>query len=152
MAKKKPRIDQSNNSREKAMYISPSIDTHKFVKSFTLTGMAENQAEAIVSAIVQSRDHDLSNLATKEQVLLLKEDIDSLKEEMKLYATKEQVADLKEEMRLYATKDQLETVKTQLEAKIENSISRLESSLLKWFIATAIAMTGIIIAAINFIR
>jgi hypothetical protein len=102
------------------MYTSPSFDTHKFVKSFTVVGMKEEQAEAIVTAIVESRDHDLSKLATKDQ--------------------------------LEAVKAQIETVRVQLDSKIDNSISKLEASLLKWFIATALAMTGIIIAAIKFIH
>ena len=166
------------------MYTSPGFDTHKFVKSFTVTGMKEEQAEAIVAAIVESRDQDFSKLATKEQIDALKLQLDSFKDEMKLMATKEQLDalklqldsfkdeiklmatkeqldELKDEIKLMATKEQLDDLKDeiklmatkeQMEIRIDNSISKLEASLLKWFITSAIAMTGIIIAAIKFIH
>ena len=130
MAKRKVK-ETTNQFEQKNMYISPSFDTHKAVKSFTLAGIKEPQAEAIVEAIVNSRDHDLSKLATKEQLGEVKMEIQSVK-------------------------GQVEAVKVQLEAKIDSSISKLEASLLKWFIATAITLTGIlsgiILAAAKFIH
>ena len=183
--------------RQKNMYISRSFDTHKFVKSFTAAGLKEEQAEAIVTAIVESRDHDLSKLATKEQLEYIKVQLDTFKDELKLMSTKEeleavkvqidtfkistkeqfeeikdelklmatkeqletfkistkeQFEAVKDELKLMATKEQLETVRIQLDTKIDSSIAKLEASILKWFIATAITMTGIIIASAKFIH
>jgi hypothetical protein len=45
-----------------------SFDTHKFIKQIQSTGLKENQAEAIVDILKESRNFDLSKLATKDQL------------------------------------------------------------------------------------
>jgi hypothetical protein len=52
-----------------------AFDTHASVKSLTAAGMSETQAEAITSLIKDSRDADLSNLATKTDLAETKADI-----------------------------------------------------------------------------
>ena len=45
-----------------------SFDTYKYIKNFQRSGFNEKQAEAIVNTLMESRDFDLSKLATKDQV------------------------------------------------------------------------------------
>ena len=145
MAKRKINTASLNKTSHNHLSSGPSVDTHKFVKSFTVTGMKEAQAEAIVSAIVESRDHNLSNLATKDQLEAIKVQLDAIKEELKFMTTKEQIESfkisIKEEMKYMATKEDQ---------------ANLEARLLRWFIATAIAtigiLSGIIVAAVKFIH
>ena len=51
--------------RETAMH---TFDTHKFIKQIQSTGLKENQAEAIVDILKESRSFDLDRLATKDQL------------------------------------------------------------------------------------
>ncbi len=55
------------------------FDTHQLVKGFIKSGIKEAQAEAIINAIAQSREFDLSNLVTKAD---LKDEIGKLRSEM----------------------------------------------------------------------
>ncbi len=45
-----------------------AFDTHSSVKTLTASGMPEAQAEAVTSLLQQSRDRELSTLATKADV------------------------------------------------------------------------------------
>ena len=54
-----------------------SFDTHKFIKQIQSTGLKENQAEAIVNILKESRSFDLDRLATKEQVANIEERLTS---------------------------------------------------------------------------
>ena len=57
------------------MYASAvSFDTHKYVKEFVKAGMPELQAEAVVKLVSESKDYDLSKLATREQIVLFKQE------------------------------------------------------------------------------
>lgn len=73
------------------MYTSSNFDTHQIMKSFINAGIEEVQAEAIVMAIAQSKDYDLSKLATKEQLELVKQQVTNIE---KVMATKEDLAKL----------------------------------------------------------
>jgi len=65
-----------------------SFDTHKSIKFLIKKGIKESQAESIVEVVNQSRDHDFSRLATKEQLKgvekELRGEIRSVREEVKL--------------------------------------------------------------------
>lgn len=152
MAKKKP----ISHSREtKNMYSSPNFDTHKFVKSFVESGTKESEAEAIVSVLVESKQYDFSNLASKEQLESTKEYLEARIESTKTQL-ENKIEDLREDCnrQFDAIKEEMKHMVTKeyLEIKLDNKISQLEASLLKWFVATAIAMTGIIVAAIKFLH
>lgn len=45
-----------------------TFDTHKYIKSLQETGFNEKQAEILVKSLIESRDFDLSTLATREQI------------------------------------------------------------------------------------
>ena len=52
-----------------------TFDTHKYIKSLKETGFNEQQAEMLVKSLLESRDFDLSILATREQVAEVKSDL-----------------------------------------------------------------------------
>ena len=105
-----------------------NFDTYKYIKALVAQGMQEPQAEIIINSIADSREIDLSHLATREQISALEK------------STKEQFIALKEQM---ATKEQLKD----LEIKIVQS----HASTIKWMVGTVIAFSGITIAAIPLI-
>ena len=50
-----------------------NFDTHKSIKLLISQGVKESQAESIVEVVSQSREYDMSQLATKEQLNLVEE-------------------------------------------------------------------------------
>src|ERR1700679_2557930 len=72
------------------------FDTHKYIKQLQSKGFKEAQAASIVELVSQSREHDLSNLATKAQVQSLEKDIEQIKERM---ATREDIANVRSEIK-----------------------------------------------------
>lgn len=68
---------------------STSFDTYQVIKRLVAKGIEESQAEEIVHAIIEGRNTDLAQLATKEQfmeiqndVVLLRKDFESMKREV----------------------------------------------------------------------
>ena len=122
-----------------------TFDTHQHVKDLQSAGFNEKQAEVIVKSLLESRDADISHLATKDQVSALeqttKDRISALDNKInaleKQMATKEQVNNLEKQM---ATKEQMKDLEIQ--------IAQSQASILKWMIATVIAFSGVIIAAV----
>ncbi|MBY0580226.1 MAG: CCDC90 family protein [Rickettsiales bacterium] len=55
-----------------------TFDTHKYIKSLQESGFNEKQAEMLVKSLLESRDFDLSILATREQVARLDGKIDKV--------------------------------------------------------------------------
>ena len=102
-----------------------TFDTYKSVKALVAQGFKEPQAEVIVNAIAESREFDLSKLATKEQVNALAKVVEEK-------ATKEQVNALRDEMRAL--------------------IAESHASILKWMVATMITFSGVIIAAVAYLK
>jgi hypothetical protein len=52
-----------------------ALDRHALVRRLKATGLSEDQAEAITTAIRESRDADLTNLVTKTDLAEAKFDI-----------------------------------------------------------------------------
>lgn len=100
------------------------FNTHSVVKKLIAKGFIESQAEEIVDAILEGRNSDLSQLATKEQLIevqkniaLLKKDFESMKHEIAAKATKGQVSELKSEMGINNEKimTEIEKIRTEIE-------------------------------------
>jgi hypothetical protein len=113
-----------------------SFDTHKHIKALIAQGMQEAQAETIVSTIVESKEFDLSKLATKEQLALVQKDIDSLKKDIEYIknntATKEELHNVRielqkdnEALRQELKKDN-QLLKQELKADIANVKTELK--------------------------
>ena len=68
--------------RNRIMNYKP-FDTHKYIKSLQETGFNEQQAEVLVKSLLESKDFDLSFLATREQIVQLDNKIDSYRKDTK---------------------------------------------------------------------
>jgi len=114
-----------------------SFDTHALVEQFIATGFDKKQAEALVSAIKESRDYDLSNLATKKDIFELKSDI------LKLEAsTKEDIHSLKQDI------TRLETAMKYLATKEE--VAQVKNDIVKWIIGLQITTIGTVFAMLKY--
>ena len=104
-----------------------TFDTHKYIKSLQETGFNEQQAEILVKSLLESRDFDLSILATREQVSDVKKEIAQLENKL----GKE----------ISATRVQVSAVKSDL----QKEISTVKYDILKWMlplIFTVIALVA----------
>ena len=63
------------NFKTRLIMYYKTFDTHKYIKSLQETGFNEQQAEMLVKSLLESRDFDLSILATREQVNEIKSDL-----------------------------------------------------------------------------
>ncbi len=59
------------------------FDTHKYIKQLQSKGFKEAQAASIVELVSESRAHDLSNLATKEDIANVRGEISNVRGEIK---------------------------------------------------------------------
>lgn len=137
-----------------------TFNTHTYIKALTNTGMKEEQAEIIVQGLLESRDYDLSRLATKEQVDVLakstKEQVDALakstKEQVDALAksTKEQFESVAKDMeRLEQRFDsKLDSLEQRLINKIEAAVATSQNTILKWIIPFFLSNMAIIIGLV----
>ena len=74
-----------------------TFDTHKYIKSLQETGFNEQQAEVLVKSLLESRDFDLSILATREQVSDVKKEIVQLDNKLskEISSTREQISNVR---------------------------------------------------------
>ena len=119
----------------------PGFDTHKHVKTLMTHGVKESQAEAIIMAIVEYKDTDLSKFVTTDQFIKLQHEVDLIKQEIRY---------IKENM---VTKMEFETFKGEIKAEIatlRSEIASVKFDILKWIIpimlTNTVAMLGLIIS------
>ncbi len=60
-----------------------AFDTHKYAKQLKQAGVSDEQVEAQVSALAEAMQSGSQDLATKNDILLIKQDIASVKQELK---------------------------------------------------------------------
>ena len=58
------------------------FDTHKCIKILKQEGLKEKQAESIVRIVSESREMDMSKVATKEQVEMVKMQVQTLEKRL----------------------------------------------------------------------
>ena len=95
-----------------------TFDTHKYIKSLQESGFNEKQAEMLVKSLLESRDFDLSILATREQVAQLNGKIDKVE-------------------------SNLEKKIIELKSEIKESISSIKHDMLKWIVPMMLTIVGI---------
>ena len=124
-----------------------TFDTHKYIKSLQESGFNEKQAEMLVKSLLESRDFDLSILATREQVSKTEASL-----EKQISAIREQVTQLdgkidKVESNLNAKIDKvesnLEKKIIELKSEIKESISSIKHDMLKWIVPMMLTIIGI---------
>ncbi len=108
-----------------------TFDTHKYIKSLQESGFNEKQAEMLVKSLLESRDFDLSILATREQVAKLDGKIDKV--ESNLNAKIDKV-----ESNLNAKIDKVES-------NLEKKIIEVKYDILKWIIPIMLTNVAIMV-------
>ncbi|MSO13562.1 DUF1640 domain-containing protein [Rickettsiales endosymbiont of Trichoplax sp. H2] len=103
-----------------------TFDTHKYIKSLQETGFNEQQAEMLVKSLLESRDFDLSILATREQVAEVKSDLQKKISEAK--------SDLQKDIN--KIEDKFDKKFSTLEEKIDKN----KYDLVKWLVTLFITM------------
>ena len=135
-----------------------TFDTHQYIKELTASGFDEKQAEIIIKSILKGRDYDVSNLATKEQLIKtevkLEKQIIAIKEQLiktdnrittldnKIIILDNKIEDTKKEL-----KKDIELNKSQLETKIEKS----KNTIVMWMISLMFAI-GLMLLRIMFMQ
>ena len=95
-----------------------TFDTHKYIKSLQESGFNEKQAEMLVKSLLESRDFDLSILATREQVSKIESNL---------------------EKQISATREQVSNVETKIK-ELSNTISSNKYDIIKWMVTLFITM------------
>lgn len=135
--------------------IMHTFDTHKHIKELQATGFDEHQAEVIVKSLFESRDYDVSKLATKEQVFVLEKDVKSIEKDVKSLRVemREGFQWIYKEMKNFATKDELQMLRTELRTEMKNFVTKdefysyvksettaVKNDILKWMIPLLLAI------------
>ena len=117
------------------MSTAVSFDTHSAVKRLCSTGLNEQQAEAIITAIYKSREIDLSNLVTKDQFALLHQEVIKLDEKIDALENK--------------FDGKIDALEKTIRTEMHSEINQVKYDLLKWIIpmlaTTTIAILGVVI-------
>ena len=130
-----------------------TFDTHKHIKDLQdKYHFSEVQAEGIINSIVVSREYDMSQLATKEQLVDLKKDISDFRAELKQddielkSELKQDTANLKTELKQDITELKIELKQDVAELKTE--IANIKYDILKWIIPMFIGIIASIISVL----
>lgn len=110
-----------------------AFDTYTHINELKKAGFNENQAAVIIKSLVDSRETDISHLATKEQVNAI---------EHRLVTIEHRLVTIEKTI---VTKDQINILRNEMKAMILDT----QANTLKWMVGTMIALVGVIIAAIK---
>ena len=113
-----------------------TFDTHKYIKSLQESGFNEKQAEMLVKSLLESRDFDLSILATREQVSKTEASL-----EKQISAIREQVTQL--DGKIDKVESNLEQKIIELKSELKESISSIKHDMLKWIVPMMLTIIGI---------
>lgn len=121
--------------RESQMY----FDTHESIKALVEQGIKETQAESIVKIVTQSRERDVSNLATKEQVKAVENKVDAVERDISLLrqdlnTLKQDFSTLRQDLNKFVTKVELNAMLNALEERLTSRIISANNDTLKWLI------------------
>ena len=97
-----------------------TFDTHKYIKSLQESGFNEKQAEMLVKSLLESRDFDLSILATREQVAKLDGKIDKVESSLNAKIDK-------------------------VESNLEKQITEVKYDILKWIVPIMLTNVAIMV-------
>jgi len=111
--------------RDRVMNYKP-FDTHKYIKSLQETGFNEQQAEVLVRSLLESKDFDLSFLATREQIVQLDNKIDSYRKD-----TKTEIDSLRKDIKLEMSEHK---------QSITAEMSKNKTEILKWVIGLFVVL------------
>jgi phosphopantetheine adenylyltransferase len=132
-----------------------TFDTHKYIKSLQESGFNEKQAEMLVKSLLESRDFDLSILATREQISEVKIEIAQLdsKFSKEISTIREQVSEVKSDLQkdIATTRQDVAEVKSELQQEIaatRDEIKQSKVDMLKWMLPLMSTMMAMMLAII----
>jgi len=99
-----------------------TFDTHKYIKSLQESGFNEKQAEMLVKSLLESRDFDLSILATREQVSKIESNLNAKIDKVESNLEKK-----------------IDNVETKIK-ELSNTISSNKYDIIKWMVTLFITM------------
>ncbi len=103
------------------------FDTYIHINELKKAGFNEEQAAVIIKSLLDSRETDISHLATKEQVAKLE------------VSTNTQFAKIEGDI-------------ASLRSEMKAMVLETQASILKWMICTMIAFTGIILSGMKLLE
>jgi capsule polysaccharide export protein KpsE/RkpR len=106
-----------------------AFDTYTHINELKEAGFNEKQAAVIIKSLVDSRETDISHLATREQVNEIKN------------ASKDQFNELKTDIALI--KEQIKSFST------KEDLKDIQINLIKWMVGSMIAFSGVMLAGIK---
>jgi len=106
-----------------------TFDTHKYIKSLQESGFNEKQAEMLVKSLLESRDFDLSILATREQVSKIESNLNAKIDKVESNLEKQ----------ISATREQVSNVENKIK-ELSNTISSNKYDIIKWMVTLFITM------------
>ena len=106
-----------------------ALDTFKVVKRLQQAGFSEAQAEAVTSVVSEAATVDLTDLATKADLAVIKADISEVKAGQDRFATKADLAVIKAD--ISAVKADISEVKAGLERFATKAELRSEIEILR---------------------
>ncbi len=130
-----------------------SFDTHKYIKSFISLGIPEPQAEAMIGFVRDTKEYNVSNLATKEQFELIDQKIDHTKYVLQTQIEKSH-DDLQTQIKKSHNDLQIQIDKLRIEknmatkediANLGMQIAKQDASQKTWMMGMFLSMIGILI-------
>lgn len=95
-----------------------TFDTHAHIKNLIARGFDEQQAEGIIQSLLESRDYDLSQLATREQVALLEKTV----------------------------QERFDRIEKEFKNELKAEIASVKYDILKWIIPMFVGIVGMMIS------
>lgn len=95
------------------------LDTHEVVKELKAAGFTDGQAEAVTRAVRKAQDIDLSNLATRSDIALLRSELEAFRS-----ATKSDIEALRP-----ATKSDIEALRSATKSGLQVGLSEVRTEI-----------------------
>lgn len=128
--------------------MAAALDTLQIVKRLKEAGFDEPQAEALTTVFRDLRETDLSLIATKADIQLLKTAI--MADIERIEANIERI---EAQLPSFATKIDLERLEAKLDVKIsglEVKVTEMKADIIRWVFGIAFAQAALILAVLKF--
>lgn len=112
-----------------------ALDTLGISKRLKEAGFSETQAEAVTGVLRDTREFDLSQLATKVDLAGVKAELSAVRNE---------IAVLRNELRA-----EIAAMRTELEMRIDAKIEAAKSEMIKWVVGVGFAQVATILAVLR---
>ena len=116
------------------------LDTLQIVKRLKEAGFGDPQAEALTTVLRDLRETNISDLATRADIGLLKNEIERVRSELM-----SDIERLEARLSSFATKTDLDTVRSGLEVKL----AEMKVETIRWVFGIAFAQAALILAVLR---